>query len=286
MKCKECKEKIPDNTKYCPECGALLNNIKYDIYKTNTYDPTPQQPDYEVRPKYTAPKTTKKDVKKNPVLISIAIFVIISVIAFSFALFESLESEDYFYEDAVISNEYEDRATDYIQNFFETDIRQDYNDFNFNTTIDWDYLCADLPGYSGVEEIYDTLNEDFKDFCKTTVNELFPEDLNIAYMEYNITSSSLLSEYELDTYIEILNSKLSPYGLTAEDYLDYEGIENIYEVEMVVNAIDDNYNIISDSQFYHMIIVESYGFFDVLYDDYFIENFLASVMPVNEESTL
>ena len=30
MRCKECREIIPDNTKkYCPECGALVNDDKY-----------------------------------------------------------------------------------------------------------------------------------------------------------------------------------------------------------------------------------------------------------------
>ena len=42
MRCKECREKIPDDVKYCPECGALINeNVTYN-YGRYTQQNKPQ----------------------------------------------------------------------------------------------------------------------------------------------------------------------------------------------------------------------------------------------------
>ena len=280
MKCKECKEIIPDNRKYCPECGALLNNIKYDIYNTNNYNPVQQNTNYKPSPVYSAPKNAKKSFTNRKEIVIIAIFIAFSIIPVLFTLFDSTDSEDgFFFENSFPVTpiyEYENRAIDYVQNFFESEENQSYFDFNYNTTIDWDFLCADLPAFSGIENANENLREFFQVFCQNDINEIFRRSEDIEYMEFSRISSSTLSEYELDTYVDILNSKLSPYGLTAEDYFDYDGIENIYEVQVAASGMDNDNNTVVEG-FYTVIIAESYGFYDVLYDDYFIENFIASI---------
>ena len=283
MKCKECKEIIPDNKKYCPECGALLNkNIRYDIYNTKNYDPEPQKTVFQTETDYTPQKKVKKSGSEKRVLgIIVIVIAVISVFPTLFSLFETADVDNLLFEEVTVYNEYQDRAIEYILNFYDSDTGHNYYDFNYNTTIDWDYLCADLPVFSGVENSDDAIAEYFKVFCQ---NETDSSTENYVSTEYTITDSYTLSEFEIYSYFDILNEKLAQYGLDAADYVDYDGIDNIYEVHLDVTGITEKGYSVNTS--YQIIVVESYGFFDVLYDDCFIENFLSSFAPEKESITV
>lgn len=283
MKCQECREKIPDNKKYCPECGALLNsNIKYDIYNTNNYDPVPQKTVFRTEPEYTAQKKRKKYGSEKRILGIIAIIIVfISVFPTWISLLETTDIQDVIFEEVTLYNEYEDRAIEYIQNFYDSDAGHNYYDFNYNTTIDWDWLCTELPIFSGVENADDAISEYFKIFCQNTTDSSIE---NYISTEYTITDSYELSEFEIYSYFDILNEKLEPSGLDIADYVDYDGIDNIYEVHLDVTGITETGYSVNTS--YQIIIVEYYGFFDVLYDDCFIENFLSSFTPEKEAITV
>ena len=283
MKCKECKEIIPDNKKYCPECGALLNkNIRYDIYNTKNYNPVPQKTVLQTDSDYTAQKKVKKSGAEKRVLgIIVIIIAVISVFPTLISLFKTADVDNLLYEEVTVYNEYQDRAIEYIQNFYDSDAGHNYYDFNYNTTIDWDWLCTELPIFSGVENADDAISEYFKIFCQNTTDSSIE---NYISTEYTITDSYELSEFEIYSYFDILNEKLEPSGLDIADYVDYDGIDNIYEVHLDVTGITETGYSVNTS--YQIIIVEYYGFFDVLYDDYFIDSFLSAITTEYEELTV
>ena len=283
MKCKECKEIIPDNKKYCPECGALLNNnIRYDIYNTNNYNPVPQKTVFQTETEYTAPQKAKKSGSEKRVLgIIVIVIAFISVFPTLISLFETADVDNLLFEEVTVYNEYQDRAIEYIQNFYDSNTGHNYYDFNYSTTIDWDWLCSELPIFSGVENTDDAISEYFKIFCQDITDN---NNENYVSTEYTITDSYELSEFEIYSYFDILNKKLAPYGLDAADYVDYDGIDNIYEVHLNVTGITETGYSVNTS--YQIIVVEYYGFFDVLYDDYFIDSFLSSFITEKEAITI
>ena len=291
MRCKECREKIPDSTtKYCPECGALIKNINYSFDNTTKYAPPVQQQTY-TRP-YDEMKTEKKkffpQVKKRKnnvpvtIIITVAVFLLVFVInAFNeinidYDYFENNENLVFETKDAVISEAYS-----YINCFTESENGYTYDKFNSYTVIDWDVAFSDefitgdddfcSLGYELASKSFDMFvnNSDFssaRDYSSAVVmlNELQTIDYDTFKDSYMIINRHFPS---LDTdYLSSLFAYNDTYIVTGTaDFFDYT-TQSTYSEDI------------------QLVMINNGGYYEVVYDSIFMDAFLHFV-KAEEAST-
>lgn len=305
MRCKDCREKIPDNVKYCPECGALVNDIKYTINNNTVFatqpvntpvSPSVQQesqnaPQTKRYPDYRANQTKK--MARNGI---IALFAIIFLcIAISVVYEEFSSTINSFSDNDEFSVEYttiEDVAYSYVYNILDAADMPYYDDFNYYTTIDWDCFFADL---TGDEDGYTRAQETYNSF--TAENKLF-DSLPDEYEYYIVYTESVTeSEYtDNHSYINMFDSLIRPLSLSSVNYIPYSDIQKISIVSFGIDFYDEKDELIT-SEYVDVTVVcqgasyYSSGYYDVLYDNFFMDDFITSLYTeealsyIQEENT-
>lgn len=190
MNCKECGAKIPEGTKYCPDCGAIVNNysqpngqpqMNYNysgaqhpnqnsqpVYPgqshTNNQPSYPGQIDENGMPVYTSPGNQpsgkKKTNAKNIILrivISVVVFAVASVIS---SIFYSNRSSS----GSEPENSYEQLAVEYIDNMINganTQIFMNASALNYETVYSdmVDYYCYAYE--TTIEDYYASMSEQY-----------------------------------------------------------------------------------------------------------------------------
>ncbi len=291
MRCKECKEIIPDSTqKYCPECGALIKDIKYKIDYTAKYAPPVQQQTY-INP-YDETKTEKKkffqQVKKRKnnfpvtIIITIVVFLLVFVINafnelnFDSEFFENNENSVFETKDAVISEAYS-----YINCFTESEYGYTYDEFNSYTVIDWDAVFSD------------EFTTDDDDFCT--------KGYNLAKNRFDefVENSELSSTRDYSSAVVMLNEIESiDYDTFRDSYMiinkhftsldtDYLSSLFAYNDTYIVTGTVDFFDYTTQSTYsedIQLVMINNGGYYEVLYDNIFMDAFLDFV-KTEETST-
>ena len=163
MRCKECREKIPDNVKYCPECGALINeNVTYNYGRYTQQSKSQPEPSYHEEDE--TPRTfsfPKPDVRvRKPklfavILIAFAVIYAITILSqiLSFNNSDIIFEEIFPVEDAeevIINDDYDADTSaagtvfDYLSNITDCDVNQSSVYFCISSALDWESIYSDL----------------------------------------------------------------------------------------------------------------------------------------------
>lgn len=311
MRCKECREKISDNVKYCPECGALLNaNITYNIRPANNYPPVVSAPNNEAHseePTYMPKIPSKGNFSglRPASFIAVGVIFVVFALAFAFTAFEdSLFSEpDYdIFEDSIyLNSDFEYIASDYINNIVDCDAYQNVDTFNNSTAIDWEYMYTNLCNSEESQMTvvfdddfyaddysypagYQLLNDEFYSLCEQ-LNSQYPEDFTPYYFYCNTVSTYELSYDEQQHYLTLISDYMEKAGLDINDYIYLSEISNMYQVEISVTAENYECSDTYELDTFTVIVAQMGDYCEVLYDTECIDSLLASVSAQGEDNT-
>ncbi len=227
MKCKECKERIPDNVKYCPECGALINanagkhydstNVEYNYEHGNrngySSDKFPHTPSVSHVPDngqhfpsapFNGRKTQKRYIPFAPLIVTLLIiFGFIAVASIAFSVFNRVENFEVtdavpeYFDGFNIVDDVNNVALDYVNNIVDSDCMQSTDNFRMHSLIDWDLVFKDF--FSNKPE-YESL------YQETVIDE--DEDMYI------------LAENNLQYGFDIINSRFTDDFIPFYFYTD------------------------------------------------------------------
>lgn len=307
MKCKECKAKIPDNSKYCRDCGALINDIRYDISKMNNYSPSAQNQTYpsvhnSFEQKQSSSQINKKTASYDPkferlkssavILIVIIAIGLVATLVFSIADFsidftdnEDIFGEDLFVEEDIIPSSYADAVISYYNNIYDCDAYQFEEDFISHTAIDWAELYGNLyigeaaSGFSteinysdGTQLMSYRISEGFD-----KLNSQYPDDF-VPYFFYIDTVLSVeIADADKHNAYDIIEKYISAAGLDAEEFIDFSLITEMYEVQVSITCENEECDYVFDIGTGVATVVLYDGEYMVLYDDIFIDGLLNSL---------
>ncbi|MBR5234511.1 MAG: hypothetical protein IKW03_09900 [Clostridia bacterium] len=309
MKCKECKENISSKVKYCPECGALVNDIKYNVLDYSRYSPQLQQeiqknkaytPEYDEetgRPAVFNPdynrnrKSAKINLKAPAIIIFVVIFLFVGL-SFALNIIDEFDFSDIEFEDAfelvpefnIDSAEFV--ADEYVNNIMDSDCMQDSELFRTHSLIDWDLVFKDLANIkteseTGVTEITD---DEFFNFAEEplrnafdVINSKFTDDFTPFFFYSELRGRYLVTASERQNYIDILSEDFKAAGLNVYDYFDPSQLTDIYRCEYYVTAEDEDCTETQDYGMINVIVAEFYGEYYILYDSAYINTLLVSM---------
>ncbi len=299
MKCKECREKIPDNVKYCPECGALVNEHggSFSYYRNNGNNNSRQN---EQTYQFPLPQfTERKKASGNIPFIRILFFVFIfifgaSVLLSSFNRVTDLDISDSLElwndsEVVVIDenlNSVENSAFDYVANIVDCEAFQSTDTFRTQTLIDWDLVCRDYfrnrteNGATASAMSEDELYAESENCLRAvfeSINSRYDEDFEPFNFYITTLGVYSVSVDQNSFYHSLISSYLTGFGLDAGTYYDRYQINNVYCVEFSVAAEDINSEAKHDFGNVQVIVAEIYDDYYVLYDDVYIQTLLDSI---------
>lgn len=298
MNCKECKAQVPDGAKYCPECGALMQNDNEQ--QNQPFDPNQQYipaeqpinqpPVYnEQFPVYTEPQKPEQKNKKKGIIIGVIIAIIISIAGSVITPF--LNSNRRGMGDAP-ENEYEELAVSYFENAFTV---MDANKCLGAHTINFLSVYEDMVDvYSAnanatKQEYFELLSNNYM-IKLTNTKQLLDADLDIIYDSYNdlvveefgeytlsfaVAKSKEITDEDLEYYYEKFDSAFKSINKSADSYIDKSEITNAYKVnvEIVIDGEKTSQEYTNVEE-YEVIIVKSADGYEVLYDEYIIDTIL------------
>ena len=305
MRCKECREKIPDNTrKYCPECGALIKNVKYNIDDTKKYaqpglpnnyedfyeDKKAQNQSYE---DFYGKETNKQ--KKLPKVFpnipksrkaSLLIFIAILLFAFTVSVFDELNYEEnifsneeivYINTDATVLAD----ACSYITCFTDFDKDFSFEDFDYYTIIDWQTV------FSEEFSINDSSADNGYELAKNKFNEFMEKSKHSSTIDYSSGVATLDFVVSADeaTFTEACK-KISTY-CPSIDIESVKALFNDNETYLVTGEISfiDYTTQQPRTEKIALVMIENGDFYEVVYDNIFMDAFLKFVTGTEEAST-
>lgn len=291
MKCKECHEKIPDNVKYCPECGALVNEHggPFRYYQNNT-DNANRHPEQSSQfPFQNIPqknRTSRSIPLKGILLIVIALIFGGSVLLSSFNTMTDWGSSVVVDIDEDLSY-VENVAYDYAVNIVDCESFQSTDTFRTQTLIDWDLVCRDYfrnrteSGATAFAMSEDELYAESENCLRAvfeSINSRYDEDFEPFNFYITTLGVYSMSVDQNSFYHSLISSYLTGFGLDAGTYYDRYQINNIYCVEFSVAAEDINSEAKHDFGNVQVIVAEIYDDYYVLYDDVYIQTLLDSII--------
>lgn len=296
MRCKECKEKIADNVKYCPECGALVNDIKYTIAPRTNYIPappaqprqyTPYQPPQQ-QGRQTPPVTGTVPKMNKKLLYAIIAIVVVLVYVVMISLSTAQKHDDFYdYEVNVEDSVYrydnaESAAIDYIYNIYDCDACQDTDVFLDDTALDWSSLFVSIY-YNSFNPENEPLtgSDDSYGFVHGCISEQFDalnNDYEAGFEPYyfytDVVSQVYIETSGSDYYCDLISKCVADMGLDASDYIDFDAITEIHEFSVDVSCEDTDCTQRFEIGTCTVAVAEINGDYKVLYDDMFIEKLL------------
>lgn len=289
MKCKECREKIPDNVKYCPECGALINKNggSFRYYQNNTdnehrYPEKSSQFPFQNIPQKN--RTSRSIPLKGILLIVIALIFGGSVLLLSFNTMTDWGSSVVVDIDEDL-NYVENVAYDYAVNIVDCESFQSTDTFRTQTLIEWNLVCRDYFRNTPENTVTSAVNEE-ELFAKSenclnsvfeNINSRYNDDFEPFYFYLTTLGVYSLSIDQTSFYHSIISSYLAGIGLDADTYYDRDQISNIYCVDFSVTAENDDCDETHEFGNIQVIVAQIYDDYYVLYDDVFIQTLLDSI---------
>lgn len=290
MRCKECREKIPDNVKYCPECGALINDIKYTINNTTKYAPPVNQNTYTSP--YEEEKPVKKNIfqhmpkNKNNFSVSVIITIVIFVLVFAFNALEEINFNQDFFEnnntvypenDMIISEAYL-----YTQCFTDAADGNPYEDFTYHCAVCWDYIFSNEFAEND-DEFFTQGNilaeEKFNNFIAETKLSATRDYTSCVVMLNNVSS------VDYDTFENALSEFSKRFSAIDTDYLSsLYSYDNAFIITGTVDFIDYETRSTKSEDIY-MVMINNEGHYELVYDNIFMEAFLDYIIT-EETSTI
>lgn len=315
MTCKSCGANIPDNSKFCPDCGEPNTAYVQPPQQQAPDYPNASQPDYNNQslnnapvnsndmPIYTPSAPDKKPTGKvKATAKEILTRVIVSVVVIAIGTIAS----SIFYSNRKGSgdapeNAYEQVAVDYISNIMNT---VDTNTFTDLCAIDFEAVYTDMVAYystlysitaedyyAGISESYgstitneaEMLNADLKLINEGWQDAIY-EEFGSNTVNCSVDSVSELSEISLQTKITNINTTFVYFEKSLDDYIDTSAIEEAYEVkvEIVIDGskVSTEYTNVDT---FLTTVVKINGEYKVLFDDSAIDTLL-SLMTSDSES--
>ena len=284
MKCKECKERIPDNVKYCPECGALANENGGSLRGVQTNGDDEKIPAF---PQIPFTGSQRKINLPHMSLLSLIIIVFIIFFAGFFAVSVFVNMADwstpvevYVEEDL---NMVESVAYDYASNIIDCESFQSVDTFRSQTLIEWELVCRDFYRENFYESSLDeSVCYEYAEDCMHNAFDLINSRYSIGFEPFNFyfecQGTRSLDNIESEYYFDLISSSLSSMDTDAEDYYDRDQIGNLYEVQYYVSTADENSYVWDDFGTINVIVAEIYGQYFVLYDDAYISTLLDSII--------
>lgn len=303
MKCKECREKIPDNVKYCPECGALVNekaeyNYGYGNRNTSNYSPErqPLTPPVSQRPYTPVSHSGGRNKRKQffpfaPLVVAVMIiliflFVTVNIVS-DFNSFDMEEAVPEYFDGFNITDDVNNVALNYVDNIVDSDCMQLTDDFLMHSLIDWELVFKDyFSENTEYESMYQEIPDDENDYTFAesifqhgydVINSRFTEDFVPYYFYTEIQECSLLSQSENQFYDDMISEYFERLGLDVNDYYDSVQIPNMYRARIYVTAENEDCDEIQDFGMIEVILAEFYDEYYVLYDDTYIQAILDSI---------
>ncbi len=305
MKCKECGAKIPENKKFCIDCGAWVNPpeerqcIHNNYYEPERYNYNSTVFKNKSIPTDTAyPKSENTQikipaVKKGMVFATCAIalvliFAVLSTVAFNFV--DKIFSDDSSWEDTMDMNsiitgdiesvdmndgyadEQEQLALEYVENYV---AGMEYGTFDKFTALDTEKLYRDITdsdisdAYNEpVSDIHGHISADIKSFANNKL-EYFADKYDTDNISYDVTYSHEIDSDLLYEYYYInTDDILADADRKTADYLpDYKTMTDIYDI-CVDFIIDDGFTTYYESVW---IVVADAGYGpEIVYDELLI----------------
>lgn len=197
MKCKECGAKIPDNKKFCIDCGAWVNPpeekqcIHNDYYEPERYRYTPSVLEgYKQRKTNPSPyqkaASKKHVINKGVVAFAGIIIAVFTVVIISTVLFDTMEyfSNDNSYIDSIIENNMNDYNPSVNYNDGFADEQELFAlEYIENCVKGMDYATFDRFTALDTEKVYTDIMNKHMEYYSFTSEEQFFNDLNDIYEE-------------------------------------------------------------------------------------------------------
>lgn len=270
MQCNRCGGQAPEGAAFCPFCGEILN-----IH--NAVPPVMNSPVNGFPPVYYPPR------KNNTWMLVVGIiFIVILSVASSFVgrVLPYLLDDTFMSSFDELSSP-ENVATAYIENFFMNDSPV-YDDFNYQTTIDWDSVFADI--YANENNIperdydmgYDYAERVFDEYCEAVIPDVADMD------EIRVESVTVQPYAVIHNYINIFDDYFRPHGLSAVDYISYSDIKSVHEVSLTVTF----YNDAGETGEIPVIVnvAEFDGYYDVITDSLFTDSFIVYALSDSDHN--
>lgn len=306
MKCKECGAKIPDNYKFCIDCGALTDPPEEKDYIHVRYDDEGNRQIQQVceqqnKIQQSHPRRTIQPLKKG-VFVVIILFAVVSILITIAATFIDSanflnENEDYaedhVYE--VLSVDYNDGyadeqeklALEYVESYIKG---MDYETFDKLTALDAEKVYNDIMNnhmayysfsseeqlYNALEDVYDEpvsdihshISADLKSFANSKLT-YFADMYSTEDISVEVTYSwKIDGDLLYEYYYSNTDSILENADRKTSDYLpDCHDITDIYDI-CVDFIINDGFETYHESVW--IVVADTGNGPQIVYDELLI----------------